>query len=56
MIWHEFFKKSDKERKEILDRLIKNPYTNKKIKLASALHYNKDTKIYRDALQQIKNS
>jgi len=56
MIWHEFFKKSEKERKEILDRFIKNPYTNKKIKLASALSYNKDTQLYRDALQQLKNS
>jgi len=56
MIWHQFFKKNEREKKEILDRLIKNPYTNKKIKLTSALHYNKDTQLYRDALQQIKNS
>ena len=55
-IWHDFFKKSKKERAEILNKPIINPYTNKVIKLASALSYDKDTQLHRDAIQKLKNS
>ena len=53
-IWHNFFKKSTKEKNDILNQKIKNPDTNKDIKLASALHYNKDSAVYKAALQKIK--
>jgi hypothetical protein len=37
-----------------LDKTIKNPDTGRDIKLKSALHYDKDSKVYRAAIGQIK--
>jgi len=51
--WHDFFKKTPKERDAILNKKIKNPDTNKDIKIASALRYDKDSKVYKVAIQQI---
>ena len=53
-VWHSFLKKPSKERNAILNQKIKNPDTNKDIKLASALHYDKDSAVYKLALQKIK--
>jgi FMN phosphatase YigB (HAD superfamily) len=55
-IWHDFFKKSPDEKKNILSKTILNRSTNKKIKLGSALSYSKDSILYRDALEKLKNS
>lgn len=52
--WHSFMKKSQKEKDAILNKRIKNPETNKDIKIASALRYDKDSKVYKVAIQQIK--
>jgi hypothetical protein len=46
--------KSQKEKDTILNKRIKNPETNKDIKIASALRYDKDSKVYKAAIQQIK--
>ena len=43
-----------KEKNDILNQKIKNPDTNKDIKLASALHYDKNSAVYKLALQKIK--
>jgi hypothetical protein len=37
-----------------LDKTIKNPDTGRDIKLKSALHYDKDSKVYKAAIGQIK--
>jgi len=37
-----------------LDKTIKNPDTGREIKLKSALHYDKDSKVYKAAIGQIK--
>ena len=52
--WHSFMKKSQKEKDAILNKRIKNPETNKDIKIASALRYDKDSSVYKAAIQQIK--
>jgi hypothetical protein len=52
--WHSFMQKSQKEKDTILNKRIKNPETNKDIKIASALRYDKDSKVYKAAIQQIK--
>jgi len=53
-IWHSFMKKTPKEKNDILNKKIKNPSTNKDIKIASALRYDKDSAVYKAALQKIK--
>lgn len=37
-----------------LDKTVKNPDTGRDIKLKSALHYDKDSKVYKAAISQIK--
>ena len=37
-----------------LNKTIKNPDTGRDIKLKSALHYDKDSKVYKSAISQIK--
>jgi hypothetical protein len=38
-----------------LDKKVKNPETGKMIKIKSALHYDKDTKVYKAAQFALKN-
>lgn len=52
--WNEFKSKSAKEKKDILDKTIKNTETGRNIKLRTALNYDDKKAVYKAAVRYLK--